>query len=743
MSFHVEVAELYRSLQTLVNESETAIRRLEETKTSYHRILTSNSMHGQVGTAISEETNTAHTVVVVRLKHLLYLLHQDFSKELTSFQEATGESSPTAVLDEEVLLHANQTYQSVSSKVEAIHRSVQQAAAKVSDLIVEESDRHHYHAFQDNLYNAREVITKAIEQVSAWDAVGQTLGSEGALQELQLLLTSLRRMDLPYSDPNLQEVMHQLTPFAEAVRQQEEQLTEALTRAKRQSEIAQKKAKEKAKKEQADWRKHHPLQSFLSEVKEGSSRFLDGSTSWMKQVDLPLLGEVFKALKGIGDASLGFVGDIGFGLVQGGTDVAQYAHEGAIWGVNSLTGQATPKWMEQDLKGGLKTSGQMVQTIGKYATGLAITSLPGLEVGLKIAADGSKGRSISGVLLKELAGVQEETLQSTEALIKKSGKSFLEGDTYTRSRLLTRGALEVGSFFVGAGELRTAVSGSQIGSRISKVKGLSQLTDWSALTKRAGQLTGNAFDQLRHLKEGRSFLYEALGQIKRENRLAAAIGTVRQDFSRHPARVHLGKVAEKAEDVVKSSKTFKAEKVTLKNGDIAYKSADLINGKPVLVRSRSFLDDAGRIKWPAANGFVVDSAGNPITQPANLKAGQVIDRFGNSFGRFTSPVDNGEILPFNTRGLPYPEGYQAYHQYEIVKDINLENIKNGYKLLSEKDKIVLSKLMKDRKFTLEDMANLQKGQIAKIFGQGGGTQIQFGTGVVWYEKMGLLKEVVK
>ncbi len=127
----------------------------------------------------------------------------------------------------------------------------------------------------------------------------------------------------------------------------------------------------------------------------------------------------------------------------------------------------------------------------------------------------------------------------------------MEGDTYTRSRLLTRGALEVGSFFVGAGELRTAVSGSQIGSRISKVKGLSQLTDWSALTKRAGQLTGNAFDQLRHLKEGRSFLYEALGQIKRENRLAAAIGTVRQDFSRHPARVHLGKVAEKAEDVAR------------------------------------------------------------------------------------------------------------------------------------------------------------------------------------------------
>ncbi|MFS9208944.1 glycohydrolase toxin TNT-related protein [Streptococcus mitis] len=187
------------------------------------------------------------------------------------------------------------------------------------------------------------------------------------------------------------------------------------------------------------------------------------------------------------------------------------------------------------------------------------------------------------------------------------------------------------------------------------------------------------------------------------------------------------------------------ERITMPNGKRAYLSADDFEGKQVPVRSRDFVDAQGKIKWPpeGTDGFVLDSAGNAITKPANLKAGQVIDRFGSNGGRFTSPVDNGEILPFNTRGLPYPEGYQVYHQYEIVKDINLENIKSGYKLLSEKDKIVLSKLMKDRHFTLEDMANPQKGQIAKIFGQGGGTQIKFSTSVVWYEKMGILKEVVK
>ena len=134
----------------------------------------------------------------------------------------------------------------------------------------------------------------------------------------------------------------------------------------------------------------------------------------------------------------------------------------------------------------------------------------------------------------------------------------------------------------------------------------------------------------------------------------------------------------------KESKIFKAEKVTLENGEVAYKSADLVNGKPVLVRSRNFLDEAGKIKWPAANGFVVDSAGNPITKPANLKAGQVIDRFGSNGGRFTSPVDNGEKLAFNTRGLPYPEGYQEYHQYEVVKDITKENILKAYNEVPQK-----------------------------------------------------------
>ena len=184
------------------------------------------------------------------------------------------------------------------------------------------------------------------------------------------------------------------------------------------------------------------------------------------------------------------------------------------------------------------------------------------------------------------------------------------------------------------------------------------------------------------------------------------------------------------------------ERIIMPNGKTAYLSADYFEGKQIPVRSRSFVDEKGHIKWPkTGDGFVLDSAGNPITQPADLKAGQVLDRFGSNGGRFASPVDNGEKLPFNTRGLPYPEDYQVYHQYKIVKDINLENVKAGFSRLSDIDKMSLQAELERFGKTLDDLANPQKGQIAKVFGQGGGVQIKFETTVKWYEKMGLLKEI--
>ena len=179
------------------------------------------------------------------------------------------------------------------------------------------------------------------------------------------------------------------------------------------------------------------------------------------------------------------------------------------------------------------------------------------------------------------------------------------------------------------------------------------------------------------------------------------------------------------------------------NGKKAYLSADYFEGKQIPVRSRFFVDAQGKIKWPpkGTDGFVVDSVGNPITERANLKAGQVIDRFGSNGGRFASPVDNGEKLPFNTRGLPYPEDHQVYHQYEIARDLTKENILQAFKeapdIVKEKIRISLEYYGLD----IEDLANIRKGKIAKVFGQGGGTRCQFAASLSLDEGLGVVTEI--
>ncbi|WP_260444041.1 TNT domain-containing protein [Listeria booriae] len=184
------------------------------------------------------------------------------------------------------------------------------------------------------------------------------------------------------------------------------------------------------------------------------------------------------------------------------------------------------------------------------------------------------------------------------------------------------------------------------------------------------------------------------------------------------------------------TKPFSPKQIVLENGEIAYESK-----WGVLVRSPKYLDESGEIKWPEANGFMVDKAGKAITINADLKAGQIIDRYGDSGGTFVSPVKNGKPLDYDTRGLPYPESVKPYYKYEVIENINLKNVQNAYNKLDDSLKTKLDVDMEQYAFTLEDIANPQAGKVAEVFGAGGGTQIKFGTAVHWYEKLGLLKEV--
>ena len=85
------------------------------------------------------------------------------------------------------------------------------------------------------------------------------------------------------------------------------------------------------------------------------------------------------------------------------------------------------------------------------------------------------------------------------------------------------------------------------------------------------------------------------------------------------------------------------------------------------VRGEKYLNENGDIdwdKWAPNEGRVPDT----VKSDQIIEQGTIIDRYGNPYGRYTSPTGT----PFEQRALPYENNPDAYHQYEVLKPI--ENV---------------------------------------------------------------------
>lgn len=74
-------------------------------------------------------------------------------------------------------------------------------------------------------------------------------------------------------------------------------------------------------------------------------------------------------------------------------------------------------------------------------------------------------------------------------------------------------------------------------------------------------------------------------------------------------------------------------------------------------------------------------------------------------------------------------------------DINKANYEEAFSKLTPAEQTDLLGKMERYKFSAEDIYNPQIGEIAEVFGAGGGKQIKLGTSVSIYEKLGFLREV--
>ena len=156
-----------------------------------------------------------------------------------------------------------------------------------------------------------------------------------------------------------------------------------------------------------------------------------------------------------------------------------------------------------------------------------------------------------------------------------------------------------------------------------------------------------------------------------------------------------------------------------------------------------------RVIWPKEDGYTLDSKGNAIKQSTTLTKGTKLDRYGNEYGTYVSPMDeNGKPYGYNSRALPYDQS-QLYSQYEVTcdsldKETITQAIKNNYP--GGLDAFIgdpsLSKYWSGDAETGQFIGETYIGEIAGWFGApGGGTQIQLPLPVNILIQLGLIKKI--
>ena len=294
------------------------------------------------------------------------------------------------------------------------------------------------------------------------------MATETSLQYLQELLGQLQQTNgLDYSDPIISQVVNNLSPMADKVKEIDDQIDESVQKA----ELEAQKAKELEDKEkeriEKDWRLHHPIQATLRDWRKGLSDSLDGMTEWMK--DDPN----WAYIKGFGDAAFGILGDATFGAVEFGVDLAQYTHEGLAFGYNSLMGKETPQWMKDDLEGGKNALGEVLLNTLGTAYGL-VTMIPEVNDLINALDDSTRNGSLMGSILHDARHAKDLKQQPIRDKIELAGQFSGYESGQAAGEIIS----EIVSF-IGPAKLAKIAGKSKLVSRLSQVpkieKGLSYL----------------------------------------------------------------------------------------------------------------------------------------------------------------------------------------------------------------------------------------------------------------------------
>ena len=359
MGFYVDIAELQKAQEAYMKMVATAQSQLDTAKNGMNAIITSNSMYGEVGKAITNEINNVHNPVIVGLKNSLEFLGSEFSKTITDFQNLVGETSATAVLAEETLDDAVKKLNEADEKHKVMDTNFKSIYDGISSL---------YHlsaplssTFYTNTQTARKYVQDTKNKVNAFDKMTTTSSAEQLFSALSSQMAAAGRVkSLSYRDPVLTNfVAHD--DLGKAIYELDQQYAKAKAEA---IEVAKRKAEQEAAEREASYRRHHPIQAWLKDRSNEIGSWWGDVVEGTRNLPIP------QDLKDTLLFAEGFIGSAGSMVSEtaiGAVDLTQIIGIASIDGVNRLTGGQTPEWMKRDLQGTADNLSSLVELgVGTY-----------------------------------------------------------------------------------------------------------------------------------------------------------------------------------------------------------------------------------------------------------------------------------------------------------------------------------------------------------------------------------------
>ena len=438
MGFYVDIAELQKAQEAYMKMVATAQSQLDTAKNGMNAIITSNSMHGEVGKAITNEINNVHNPVIVGLKNGLEFLGSEFSKTITDFQNLVGETSATAVLAEETLDDAVKKLNEADEKHKVMDTNFKSIYDGISSL---------YHlsaplssTFYTNTQTARKYVQDTKNKVNAFDKMTTTSSTEQLFSALSSQMAAAGRVkSLSYSDPILTDfVAHE--DLGKAIYEMDQQYAKAKAEA---IEAAKRKAEQEAAEREASYRRHHPVQAWLKDRSNGIGSWWGDVVEGTRNLPIP---QDLKDTLLFAEGFIGSAGSMVSDTAIGAVDLTQIIGIASIDGVNRLTGGRTPEWMKRDLQGTADNLSSLAELgVGTYT---ALTD-PGAAM---------RGQDPNASYADKAAYRAQET-----------GKALWDKVTHMDAYDAGGLTFEIASLFVGPAAVGKMAKGTKLGAKAAEM----------------------------------------------------------------------------------------------------------------------------------------------------------------------------------------------------------------------------------------------------------------------------------